>query len=161
MLSKDACSNVTFSKDVLCNSPKELLQSRDFYFLVELYCNKVVGSNQKFEDMLNVHFNDEGYIDCWRLPHLLIDIHERNYQFHKTVLDAPGFLVVFFDFLLGFYNYCMSVYRTYSLTDSAFQSESNAVLQLNICKHQTDLMMDSFRQIVENIEYYKNHEGGL
>lgn len=160
MVSKEICSTVTFSRDALCNSPKELLQSKDFYFLMELYCNRVSEKDAKLCALLNTHFNEEGYIDCWRIPHVMLDIHERNWQFHSKTLGSPDFIPVFFDFLLGFYNYCMSAYKTYILNDWAFKNEKDAVLHLSICRHQTNLMMDTFSRIVENIEHYKTTARG-
>jgi len=151
MLSKEVCSTVTFSRDALCNSPKELLQSKDFYFLMELYCNRISEKDRRFRARLDSYFNDEGYVDCWRIPHLMLDIHEKNYHFHGEMLGAPGFFPFFFDFLLGFYNYSLTVYQPFVLSDWAFKNEKDAILNMQLCRHQMNLMMDTFSRIIENI----------
>ncbi len=159
MLSKEVCSTVTFSRDALCNSTHELLQSKDFYFLIELYCNKVSGEDQNVRTLLSYYFNDEGYVDCWRIPHVMLDIHQKNYQYHRETLDSPGFLAFFFSFVLGFYNYCMLEYKPFKLDEWAFKKEADAIVNLAICKHQSNLMIDSFSQIIENLQSYRGSEG--
>lgn len=160
MVSKKVSSSVTFSKGSLCNSSKDLLQSKEFYLLMELYCNSMAEKEGKYAALLNCHFNDEGYIDCWRIPHLLLDIHEKNYKSHRNTLDSDDFLPVFFDFLLEFYNYTMRMHKPYLLGAWAAENEKEALLHIAMCRHQTNLLMDTVSQIIESIDCYKIAQRG-
>lgn len=160
MVNNKNCSSVKFSKESLCNSSKDFLQSKEFYVLMELYCNNMLEKEGKYTALLNCHFNDEGYIDCWRIPHLMLDIHEKNYKLHRNTLDSPGFLPVFFDFLLEFYNYCMKKYKPYLLGTWASKNEKEALLNIAMCRHQSNLIMDTVSQIIESIDCYKVAERG-
>lgn len=160
MVNKKISSSVTFSKGSLCNSSKDLLQSKEFYLLMELYCNNMLEKEDKYTALLNCHFNDEGYIDCWRIPHLMLDIHEKNYNSHRDILDSADFFPVFFDFLLEFYNYSMRMIKPYLLGTLVAGNEKDALLQIAMCKHQTNLIMDTMSQIIESIDCYKIAERG-
>jgi hypothetical protein len=155
MVGKRVSTGVAFSKGSLCNSSKDLLQSKEFYLLMELYCNNMAEMEDNQAALLNRHFNDEGYIDCWRIPHLMLDLHGKHYGSHRSTLDSADFLPGFFDFLLGFYNYSMRMYKPYLLGSSASRDEKEALLHIAMCRHQTNLIMDTMSQIIENLDCYK------
>lgn len=158
MLNKEICSSITFSRESLCNSTVELLQSKDFYLLTELYCSEVSEQDKIISAYLSYYFEDEGYVDCWRIPHLMLDIYNKSYQFNEKTLESPNFLPFFFNFLLGFYDFCMTVYKPFLLNEWAYKSENDALFQMSICRHQMNLIVDTFSVVIENIKEYKTAE---
>ncbi|WP_422481575.1 hypothetical protein [Pleomorphochaeta sp. DL1XJH-081] len=155
MVGKRVSTGVSFSKESHCNSSKDLLQSKEFYLLMELYCNNIAEKDGNQVALLNQHFTEEGYVDCWRIPHLMLDIHEKNYESHLSTLDSTDFLSGFFDFLFGFYNYTMGMYEPYLLGAWASENEKEALLHIAMCRDQTNLIMDTMSQIIENLDHYK------
>lgn len=90
-----------------CQSTKELMSCREFYILLELFCNDIGKPKLQDDGFLNLYFNDEGYVDIWRIPNLMIDAFNQNLKFNK-VLDCEKFRSAFNQFLTELFNFCLS-----------------------------------------------------
>lgn len=154
-------SKVCFSNDLLSDdgaiyySGMELIQSKNFYILVERFCNIISKEDAQFDLFLNNYFNDEGYVDVWRIPHLLIDIHRGNVEFHRNTMECEEFRCFFPRFLGLFYNYCLSEYKPYLIADINLNEGKMAVLQIKKNQQLMNIVMDTYSRVLENIEAYK------
>jgi len=83
MTTINVSGQITNEDLLLCDSTKLLMNCRDFYILLERFCNGIVKSNPQYDEFLNLYFNDEGYVDIWRIPHLMLDAFNQNLKFIK------------------------------------------------------------------------------
>ncbi len=157
MLSSKICfSDGLISGDqVIYNSGKELIQSNDFYILIERFCNIISVKDAQFDLFLNKYFNDEGYVDVWRIPHILIDIHQGNLKFLSKTLEDDEFLSIFPRFLGLFYNYCLSEYKPYLVDDLNLCDLQRTVLEIKVKQQVMNIAMDTYSRILENLKLYK------
>ena len=134
-----------------CESAKELVNSKEFYTLLELYCHDIGQANPQFEEFLNVYFNDEGYVDIWRIPQLMIDASSENRRLH-TLFDSEEFRDTFRHFLTGLYNFCLGACQSslYMKTDSS--SSHITLLSLKTRQRFLGTLMAAFINVMENIE---------
>jgi|YNPMSStandDraft_1061717.scaffolds.fasta_scaffold01004_2 hypothetical protein len=90
-----------------CQTASELLNSKGMYILLERFSNTIIRENKNFMIFLNTYFNDEGYIDIWRIPYLLMDLLIDRCEPHEKLLSDRNFVKTFVDFIQEFYNYCV------------------------------------------------------
>ncbi|NSW89988.1 MAG: hypothetical protein HPY74_04755 [Firmicutes bacterium] len=160
MLSSKVCfSNSLLSDEKkICDTGKDLIQSKNFYILMERFCNIISKEDAQFDLFLNKYFNDEGYVDVWRIPYLLMDIYNCNFKFHSKTLDSYEFKSYFTRFLGLFYNYCLSEYKPYLIDEHNLNEEKRTVLQIKTNQHLMNIVMDTYSRIIENLESYKRAE---
>lgn len=85
-------------------SAKDLMNNKEFYILLERFCNKISKTNSQYNNFLNHYFNDEGYVDIWRIPHVIADIANNRVDSNK-VIGCEEFRTTFSSFLSEFYNF--------------------------------------------------------
>lgn len=100
----------TFGKPVSddrenCRNAKELLNSKYLYIFLEEYSNIKTKESPEYDNFINRYFNDEGYADIWRIPHLLTDLLSDNFTYHASLLNDEAFRMTFISFIGEFYNY--------------------------------------------------------
>lgn len=157
MLSEKVCfyNGLLSDNPTICNSGKELIQSVEFYILIERFCNIISKENDKYDLFLNKYFNDEGYVDVWRIPQVLSDIYHVNIKCHSKTLDCNEFRSIFPQFLGLFYNYCFSVYKPFQINESFLNDEKRTVLQIKTNQHIMNVAMDTYSRILENLKLFK------
>ena len=76
-----------------------ILSDRELYILLERFCNQLTVAKSEYESFLQFYFNDEGYVDIWRIPHVMMDVllHRTkfsrvfdNREFRKTFHRLPS-----------------------------------------------------------------------
>lgn len=139
----------------LCYSTKDLFHCKDFYLIMERFCYKISKGNTRFHIFLNEFFNDEGYVDVWRIPGLMLDIYNCNYRFHDNTLKNQNFIKNFPVFLGFFYNYFLSEYRPYLINETNLYDIKKSVFQTRVNQNLINLLFDSYCRIIENIEMYE------
>ena len=142
---------------LLCESAKGLINSREFYILLERFCNAIGESNPQYAEFLNLYFNDEGYVDIWRIPHLMIDAFSNNLKFHK-LLEYESFRISLHHFLTELYNYCLSECQASLYVRPDPLSSQTTLLNLKIRQQFLNTLMLTFISVIENIEYYEKTE---
>ena len=142
---------------ILCGSIKGLMNCREFFILLERFCINIGKKSPKYDEFLNLYFNDEGYVDIWRIPHLMIDVFNQNLKFY-TVLECEEFRTTFHQFLTELYNYCLSECQTglYVKPDSI--STQSTLNNLRIRQQFLNTLMETFISVIENIENYDKAE---
>jgi hypothetical protein len=160
MLSSKVCfSNGLLSDEkTICETGKDLVQCKNFYILMERFCNKISKEDVQFDMFLNKYFNDEGYVDVWRIPHLMLDIYNCNFEFRSNILDNFEFKGYFIRFLGLFHNYCLTEFKPYLIDELILKDEKRTVLQIKANQHLMNVVMDTYSRIIENLEAYKREE---
>ncbi|MHB1314615.1 MAG: hypothetical protein ACYCX2_03925 [Christensenellales bacterium] len=157
MLSDKVCFVDTLfcNENKICDSTRDLFQCKNFYILMERFCNTLSKEIEYFDRFLNEFFNDEGYVDIWRIPHLMLDIYNCNFWFHTRTLRNKDFIENFPRFLGLFYNYYLSEYKPYLINEAGLNDIKKTVLQIKTNQNLMNLVMDSYSRIIENIEIYE------
>jgi hypothetical protein len=153
--------DLTFSGNGICETANDLMQCKDMYILMERFCSLISREDAQFDLFLNKYFNDEGYVDIWRIPHLMLDIYNCNFKFRGNILDDCEFKDHFIEFLGLFYNYCLTEYRPYHIKDSVLNDSNTTVLQIKSKKLIMNMIMDTYIRIIENLQSYKISEKGV
>lgn len=138
---------------VLCESTRCLMNCRAFYTLLERFCSRISETAPQYDEFLNRYFNDEGYIDLWRIPHLMLDAFNQNMKFHK-VLECEVFRKTFHQFLTELYNFCLIECQTGLFVKPDPTSTQNTLNNLRIRHQFLNTLMDTFINVMENIDNY-------
>ena len=137
----------------LCESTKSLMNCREFYTLLERFCIKIGETSTQYSEFLNLHFNDEGYIDIWRIPHLMLDVFSQNLMFHK-LLECEEFRKTFHQFLTELYNFCLSECQTELYVKPDPISTQAILNNLRVRQQFLNILIGTFIIVMENIENY-------
>ena len=142
-----------------CGTAQELVNCRDFYVLLEKFCNTIVEDLPEYSVFLNRYFNDEGYVDIWRIPHLIIDAVQHNLKSHK-ILEEEAFRIMFHRFISELYNYCLMECQ-FGYPVYLAKAEARDVVQaFRTRQSQVNALTDIFVQVMESIEIYEKMERG-
>ena len=61
-----------------------IFSNRGLYISLERFCNQVTATKPEYESFLQNYFNDEGYVDIWRIPHAMIDVLLHRTQYNRV-----------------------------------------------------------------------------
>jgi len=148
----------TNSEDLfLCESTKTLMNCREFYIILERFCNTIGKTSPQYDEFLNLYFNDEGYVDIWRIPHLMLDAFNQNLKFHK-LLEFEEFRTTFHQFLAELYNFCLSECQTGLYVKPDPISTQSTLKNLRVRQQFLNTLMGTFISVMENIENYDKVE---
>jgi hypothetical protein len=160
MTTINVSGQITNEDLLLCDSTKLLMNCRDFYILLERFCNGIGKSNPQYDEFLNLYFNDEGYVDIWRIPHLMLDAFNQNLKFHK-VLQYEEFRITFHQFLTELYNFCLSECQSSLMVKPDSSSTQTTLRDFKIRQQFLSTVMATFINVMENIENYEKAETKL
>ncbi|MCX7842245.1 MAG: hypothetical protein N2489_04125 [Clostridia bacterium] len=141
----------TESNREICLNSSQLFNSRSMYVLLERFMNSITEEKAEYADFLNRYFNDEGYIDIWRVPHLLIDLVNGNYEFHHKLLEDEEFTVKFMNFIGEFYNYCIKRSNLLVIDNDNFSDYKNNMLHIRKNQCLYDLITETYCKICERL----------
>ena len=144
---------INSEKMFLCESAKGLMNCQEFYILLERFCNGIAKDEPHYDEFLNQYCNDEGYVDIWRIPHLMTDAVNQNLKFHK-VLECDRFRNTFNQFLTELYNFCLSECQTSLYVKPDPLSPHNTLHLLRIRQQFMNTLMVTFIKVIENVENY-------
>jgi len=144
---------INFEELFLCETASDLMSCGEFYILLERFCNHIRKSDSQYDEFLNYYFNDEGYLDIWRIPHLIIDTFNQNLKAHE-VLGFKEFRNTFLKFLAEFYNFCLSECK-FGLYVKSDLSSLNILHQLRIRQKFLETLMVTFINVMDNIENFQ------
>lgn len=150
-------SQVNSEELFLCESTKGLMNCREFYILLERFCNSIVKYEPQYDEFMNLYFNDEGYVDIWRIPHLMLDVFNQNLKFHK-ILEHDEFRTTFHQFLIELYNFCLFECQASLYVKPDSSSSQNALYHLRFRQQFLSTLMVTFIKVMENIETYSKEE---
>ncbi len=141
----------------LCESASDLMSCGEFYILLERFCNYIRKTDSQYDEFLNYYFNDEGYVDIWRIPHLMIDIINQNLK-EQEVLEFEEFRSTFLKFLAELYNFCLGECKFDLYVKSDSSSSLNTLHQLRIRQKFLHTLMVTFINVMDNIENFQQVE---
>ena len=141
----------------LCESTNGLMNCREFYILLERFCNDIGTVSPQYDEFLNAYFNDEGYVDIWRIPHLMLDAFSHNLKIHK-IFEHKEFRTAFYQFLIELYNFSFCEYQSSLYVKPDASSSQNTLHQLRIRQQFLSTLMGTFINVMENIENYDKVE---
>ena len=82
-----------------------IFSDRALYVFLERFCNQVTATQPEFESFLQQFFNDEGYVDIWRIPHVMMDVLLHRTKFSR-VFDNREFRKTFHRFIRELMVFC-------------------------------------------------------
>jgi len=139
---------------IVCEPQKGLLSCSEFYILLERFCNGIAIDQPEYEGFLQQYFNDEGYIDIWRIPNVMLDALQRNMKFNR-VFQHKDFRDTFHRFIADLYDFCIRecLLETQPAHHEANDSASDTAQRLRVRHRFLDELMTTFAQVLENIEH--------
>ena len=134
-----------------CTSVQELVNCKEFYGVLEKFCNLIFERKSVHGDFLNLYFNDEGYVDIWRIPHLMIDAVHQNLKLHQ-LMEEEAFRHKFHSFLAEMYDYCLMEIQT-GYPETIMKAKPQEVVDaLRARQAYINSLTDIFIQVMESVE---------
>jgi hypothetical protein len=148
-ISNAALRNPT--EDYSCEELNQIFSDRELYIFLERFCNQVTATQPEFESFLQQFFNDEGYVDFWRIPHVMIDVllHRTHYN---RVFDNREFRKTFHRFVRELLVFCSIECHHNSLLETANAGAIKEGFNLKSGGHEyLNTLMTSFSKVIEII----------
>ena len=82
-----------------------IFSDREFYMSLERFCNQAKDTKPEYESFLQYYFNDEGYVDIWRIPHAMMDVLLHRMQYNR-VFESREFRKTFQEFVRELLAFC-------------------------------------------------------
>lgn len=82
-----------------------IFSDRELYIFLERFCNQAITTQPEFELFLQHFFNDEGYVDIWRIPHVMMDVLMHRTKYNR-VFDNRKFRKTFHRFIRELMVFC-------------------------------------------------------
>ncbi|MEN6636708.1 MAG: hypothetical protein ABFC56_12715 [Clostridiaceae bacterium] len=102
-ISNAALRNTT--DDYSCEELAPIFSDRELYIFLERFCNQVAATQPEYQSFLQHFFNDEGYVDIWRIPHVMMDVLLHRTRFNR-VFDNREFRKTFHRFIRELMVFC-------------------------------------------------------
>ncbi|WHH60132.1 hypothetical protein [Petroclostridium sp. X23] len=158
MLNEKVCfsSKVITNDREYCQNTSELFNSATLYILLERFSNTIIKEIPEYGDFLNRYFNDEGYIDIWRIPYLLSDLINENSSSHELLLNDEAFTTQFMSFIGEFYNYCMKNTNLFLIQKNSFTDFKSNMYHIRKNQCLYNLIAETYCKIYDKL----NSSGG-
>ncbi|MBM7581867.1 hypothetical protein JOD02_000704 [Caldicoprobacter guelmensis] len=137
-----------------CQTAFELFNSRSFFILLEKFSNAIIKEKPEYYEFLNMYFNDEGYIDIWRIPHLLVDLVAGKCEYHAALLNDQAFRTKFMSFIGEFYNYCIKKTSLLLVESNNFTDYKSNMFHIRKNQYLYNLIVETYCKIYENLDSY-------
>lgn len=138
--------------DYSCDERTSIFSDRKFYISLERFCNQVTATQPEFEPFLQYYFNDEGYVDIWRIPHAMMDVLLHRTQYNR-VFESGEFRKTFHRFVREFLIFCSKECHREALLGTTIDSASNEGLSQQRGIHEyLNTLMASFSEVLEKLE---------
>jgi len=162
MLSEKICfsNGITTNDREYCQTTSELFNSKSLYILLERFSNTVIKENPEYDDFLNRYFNDEGYVDIWRIPHLLVDLVTGKCDFHAALLNDEVFRSKFMSFIGEFYNYCMKKSNLLLIENNHFTDYKGNMFHIRKNQCLYNLIAETYCKVYEKLNSYGDVKRG-
>lgn len=162
MLSEKICFSSSFSANdrEYCQNASELFNSKNLYIYLERFSNTIIKEVPEYDEFLHKYFNDEGYIDIWRIPHLLIDLVNGRTECHAVLLNDEKFRTGFMSYLGEFYNYCIKKGSLLSIESSCFTDFKSNMFYIRKNQFLYNLITETYCNVCEKLNNYEDAEKG-
>lgn len=152
-------TNEFFSDDTaFCENSKKLILSKSFYLLLERFCNTMAREDTEYDYFLNKYFNDEGYVDIWRIPLMILDCYNGNLHYYNKLLCDEAFRKKLIKLMGDFYNYCITRQGLLNISGKFLENyhKNSCFLRKSQCLY--NLLVDTYSRVLENIHSYEKEE---
>lgn len=162
MLSEKVCfsSSINMNDREYCQNTSELFNSKSLYILLERFSNTITKEIPEYDDFLNRYFNDEGYVDIWRIPHLLVDLITGTLDFHAALLNDEVFRTMFMSFIGEFYNYCMKKSDLLLIQNNNFTDFKSNMFHMRKNQCLYNLIAETYCKVYEKLNSYGDVKRG-
>jgi len=144
-ISNAALRNTT--DDYSCEEIVPIFSDRELYIFLERFCNQVTATQPEFESFLQHYFNDEGYVDIWRIPHVMIDVLLHRTQYNR-VLESREFRKTLHRFVRELLVFCSKECHHNSLLETADVGATKEGFSLKSGGHDyLNTLMTSFSKV--------------
>lgn len=156
MLNKKVCFSESLDslKKECCTTVSELLNNKSLYIMLERFCNVRSQEDTEFNSFLNIYFNDEGYVDVWRIPHLLMDLVTGNCKFHSDLLIDIVFRTKFLSFVGEFYTYCVKNSELFLMNKDCLALYEASILEIRKNQCIFNLISETYCKVIEKLKSY-------
>lgn len=156
MLSEKICfsNGITENDREYCETASELFNSKGLYIILERFSNIIKNESPEFDDFLNRYFNDEGYVDIWRIPHLLMDLESGNCEFHANLLEDEEFRRRFISYIGEFYNYCIKKCNLLMIDEKHFTDYRSTMFHIRKNQCLYNLITETYCKVYERLNSY-------
>lgn len=163
MLSEKVCfsNRITVDDREYCESISQLFNSKSLYILLERFSNTIIKESKEYDEFLNRYFNDEGYIDIWRIPYLLLDLINGNFDSHTALLNDEAFVQKFMGFIGEFYNYSMKNSNLLLIESNNFTDFKSNMFHMRKNQCLYNLITEAYCKVYEKINNYKEVKRGV
>jgi len=127
-----------------------VLSNREFYFLIEKFCLEQKKDATSHDHFLNRYFNDEGYVDLWRIPNLMLDVIQQNTKFQAHMAEAE-FRATFQIFVADLYHFCLHAIPAFSTIQKEDAPAAVSLQQLKEQQQFVQSLMETFIQVLEQL----------
>jgi len=157
MTTANVTGQIYSEEHFLCETTKVLMNCKEFHIMLERFCNKIGETYPQYDEFLNQYFNDEGYVDIWRIPHLMIDAFNQNLKFHK-LLECDDFRNTFHQFLTELYNFYLAECQAGLYVKPDPISTQSTLNNLRVRQQFINTLMGTFISVLENVGNYDKAE---
>lgn len=140
----------TTSPRITAGLGTDMLSNRECYFLLEKFCLKQHKDATSHDHFLNRYFNDEGYVDLWRVPNLMLDVIQQNTQFQAHMAESE-FRATFQIFVADLYKFCLNAIPAFSPAQKEDTPEAVSLQQLKAHQQFVQSLMETFIQVLEHL----------
>ena len=135
--------------DYSCEEVTPIFSDRELYIFLERFCNQVADTQPKHHSFLQHFFDDEGYVDIWRIPHVMIDVLLHRMHFNR-VFDSKEFRKTFHQFVMDLLVFCSKECLRISLLETG----STGVIKEGLSSQSFEpeylnALMASFSRVLE------------
>lgn len=146
-ISNAALRNTT--DDYSCEEIVPIFSDRELYILLERFCNQAITTQPEYQSFLQHFFNDEGYVDIWRIPHVMIDVLLHRTQYNR-VLESREFRKTLHRFVRELLVFCSKECHRNALVAPAVATGFMEVTDLQIGSHEyLNALTTSFSRVLE------------
>jgi hypothetical protein len=129
-----------------------IFSNRGLYISLERFCNQVTATKPEYESFLQNYFNDEGYVDIWRIPHAMIDVLLHRTQYNR-VFENREFRKKFQGFVRDLLVFCSKECHRNSFEAPAVATGCMEVTDLQTGSHEyINALITSFSRVLEILE---------
>jgi len=126
-----------------------IFSDRELYIFLERFCNQVTATQPEFESFLQQFFNDEGYVDIWRIPHVMMDVLLHRTQYNR-VFESREFRKTLHRFVRELLVFCSKECHRNVLVVPAVATGFMEVTDLQIGSHEyLNALTTSFSRVLE------------
>lgn len=128
-----------------------IFSDRELYALLERFCNQVAATQPSYASFLQRYFNDEGYVDIWRIPHAMMDVLLHRTEYNR-VFDSSEFRKMFHLFIHELLVFCANECRSEAFRETSIAGAiKEGRRDTSGSTEYLPALMNGFSKVLENL----------